>query len=310
MSLTTSEMSPADIRACTCSNDGGSGWGNGNFGEWIILFLIFGLFGWNGGNGGGLFGGGGTNAGAAENYVLASDFATLQRQLSDGFNNQERRTDAIINGICDLGYTQQSLANATNMNVMQGSYNTLNAIQQNGYESRLATQTLGSQLANCCCDIREGISGVNYNNAMNTNTIQAKLADTNYNMAMNSNALQRQISDCCCDTSRQIERGFCDTNYNLATQNNATLIAIDKVGDRIIDYMAQQNAQALRDENQALRLAASQARQNELLIDRLGPKCPTAAYVVQPPQQVTFPTNCCGGVNYASGNSGCGCGSF
>ena len=291
MSLTASEMSAADIAAVTGNCNNNSGWGNGNFGEWIILFLIFGMFGWNNGNGS-FFGGGGNNAGAAENYVLASDFATLQRQLSDGFNNQERRTDAIINGICDLGYTQQSLANTTNMNVMQGNYNTLNAIQQNGYESRLATQTLGSQLASCCCDIREGISGVNYN------------------MAMNSNALQRQISDCCCDTSRQIERGFCDTNYNLATQNNATLIAIDKVGDRIIDYMAQQNAQALRDENQALRLAASQARQNELLIDRLGPKCPTAAYVVQPPQQVTFPTNCCGGVNYASGNSGCGCGSF
>lgn len=287
MSLTASEMSAADIAAVTGNCNNNSGWGNGNFGDWIILFLIFGMFGWN--NGGGFFGGGGNNAGAAENYVLASDFATLQRQLSDGFNNQERRTDAIINGICDLGYTQQSLANTTNMNVMQGNYNTLNAIQQNGYESRLATQTLGSQLSNCCCDIREGISNVNYN------------------MAMNSNALQRQISDCCCDTSRQIERGFCDTNYNLATQNNATLIAIDKVGDRIIDYMAQQNAQALRDENQALRLAASQARQNELLIDRLGPKCPTAAYVVQPPQQITFPTNCCGGVNYAS-NSGCGCG--
>jgi hypothetical protein len=287
MSLTASEMSAADIAAVTGNCNNNSGWGNGNFGDWIILFLIFGMFGWN--NGGGFFGGGGNNAGAAENYVLASDFATIQRQLSDGFNAQERRTDAVINGICDLGYTQQSLANTTNMNVMQGNYNTLNAIQQNGYESRLATQTLGSQLSNCCCDIREGISNVNYN------------------MAMNSNALQRQISDCCCDTSRQIERGFCDTNYNLATQNNATLIAIDKVGDRIIDYMAQQNAQALRDENQALRLAASQARQNELLIDRLGPKCPTAAYVVQPPQQVTFPTNCCGGVNYAS-NSGCGCG--
>jgi len=290
MSLTAESMTPADIAACTNGGGCNSGWGNGSFGEWIVLFLIFGLFGWGNNNGGGVFGGRG-NAGAADNYVLASDFSMLSRQLSDGFNNQERRTDAIINGICDLGYTQQSLANTTNMNVMQGNYNTLNAIQSNGYESRLATQNLGSQLANCCCDIREGISGVNYA------------------MAMNSNALQRQISDCCCDTSRQIERGFCDTNYNLATQNNATLIAIDKVGDRIIDYMSQQNAQALRDENQALRLAASQARQNELLIDRLGAKCPQPAYVVQPPQSVSFPTNCCGGVNYAS-SGGCGCNNF
>lgn len=34
MSLTTSEMTPADIRACTCGNDGGNngGWGDG--GAW------------------------------------------------------------------------------------------------------------------------------------------------------------------------------------------------------------------------------------------------------------------------------------
>jgi hypothetical protein len=32
---------------------------------------------------------------------------------------------------------------------------------------------------------------------------------------------------------------------------------------------------------------------------------------VQPPQPVTFPTNCCGGVSYANfgyNNGGCGCG--
>ena len=31
MSLTTSEMTPADIRACTCGNDGGNG--NGGWGD-------------------------------------------------------------------------------------------------------------------------------------------------------------------------------------------------------------------------------------------------------------------------------------
>lgn len=284
----SSDYSLADIAAATGNNDNNNGWG-GDWSAWIILFLIFGFFGWGNNGNGGFFGGGGNNAGAAENYVLASDFATLQRQLSDGFNTVERRTDAIVNGICDLGYTQQSLANTTNMNVMQGNYNTLNAIQQNGYESRLATQTLGSQLAQCCCDIREGISGVNYS------------------MAMNSNLLQKQISDSSCAVERQIERGFADTNYNLATQNCATLTAIDKVGDRIIDYISAEKMQTLRDENQALRLAASQARQNEYLVDRLGTKCPQPAYVVQPPQQVTFPTNCCGGVNYANYSSGCGC---
>ena len=54
MSLTTSEMTPADIRACTCGNDGyGNGdgmWGNNAW--WIVILL---LFGW-GRNGFGGFG--------------------------------------------------------------------------------------------------------------------------------------------------------------------------------------------------------------------------------------------------------------
>ena len=95
----------ADIAAAT--GNGGNSCNNGGFGgawgEWILVFLIFALFGgWgNGGFGRGnsagmdSYGGG---MGAASGYVLASDFATIQRQLSDGFNTQERRTDAIING--------------------------------------------------------------------------------------------------------------------------------------------------------------------------------------------------------------------
>ena len=267
--LSGSNYSLADIAAATGNgrnSDGSFGDGNG----WWILIILFVLFGW-GGNGYGNRGGAG-NQGAVDNYVLASDFATIQRQLSDGFNAQERKTDTIISGVCDLGYTQQSLANTTNMNVMQGNYNTLNAIQQNGYESRLATQTLGSQLSNCCCDIRQQIS------------------DTNYNIANQANGI-----------SRQIERGFADTNYNMATQNCATLQAIDKVGDRIVDFLSQQETQRLRDEVAQYRAHAN----SQYVINELTPKCPQPAYVVQPPQNVTFPTTC-GVVNYS--NSGCsGC---
>lgn len=326
--------------------DEGNGW-------WFLLILLFAFGGWgnNGGWGRNAGGYGGEGIGNVySNYVLASDSATLQRQMSDGFNSQERRTDNIINGICDLGYTQQSLANATNMNVVQGNYNTLNAIQQNGYESRLATQTLGSQMAQCYCDIREGIQASTNQGILNTNTLQSQLAqcycdtraaiadtnynlatqangitrqiadvhnatdravergfcDTNYNMSTQANALTRQISDVHNATDRSIERGFCDLSYNLASANSNTLQAIDRVGDRIIDHLNAEKTERLRDENQALRLAASQQAQNNYLISQLGTKCPQPAYVVQPPQQVTFPTNCCGTVSYASGCSGCG----
>lgn len=233
--MTSSELSASDVALLTDRNNGGM-FGDGNGAWWIIILFLFAFCGgW--GNGG--FGGG-YSGGAADNYVLASDFATIQRQLSDGFNAQERRTDAIVNGICDLGYTQQTLANQTNMNVMQG----FNATQ--------------SQMASCCCDLREAISGVNYNSAMQTN------------------AIQKSISD-----------GFCQTNFN-----------IDKVGDRIIDYLSQEKTQALRDENFALRLAASQQAQNNYIVDRLSPVCPQPAYLVANPN---------GALNY-SFNNGCPCG--
>lgn len=281
-------LSPADIAAVTGNNDRNNGglFGDGNGAWWIIILFLFVFMGggW-GGNRGGFGMGGGSGSGAADNYVLASDFATVQRQLADGFAGVERRTDTIINGICDLGYENQGLINGVNQNVSTAAYNTLTAINTNGYENRLASQNLGSQLAACCCDIREGI------------------ADSKTQGVMNTNAIQNQIAMCCCES----EKTALTNRYEAAQANCETLKAIDKVGDRIIDYLAADKAQTLRDENQALRLAASQQAQNAYLISQLGQKCPEPAYIVQPPQQVTFPTNCCGGVNFAS-VGGCGCG--
>ena len=37
------------------------------------------------------------------------------------------------------------------------------------------------------------------------------------------NTLGYQAKDCCCETQRLIERGFCDTNYNMAT-NTANIV--------------------------------------------------------------------------------------
>ena len=89
----SSDYSLADIAAATGNNgnNNGIGWG-GDWSAWIIIFLIFAAFGW-GGNGNGLFGGG--SRGAADNYVLASDFSMLSRQMSDGFASQERKLDSI-----------------------------------------------------------------------------------------------------------------------------------------------------------------------------------------------------------------------
>lgn len=263
------------------SNNGNYGCGGGMWGgDWLAYLLLFALvgggFGGFGGFGGGgilpwlLFGNNGFGgAGATNGYVLTSDFANIERKL-DGVNN----------GLCDGFYAQ-------NTNMLNGFANVQQTLCQgfSGIDRSIAN--LGYQQAQCCCDLKGAIKDVAYGNAINTN------------------AIQQQIGSCCCD----VEKANMQSRFDAQAYNCNTLQAIDKVGDRIIDYLANEKTQALRDENFALRLQASQAKQNEFLISRLGDKCPEPAYIVQPPQQVTFPTNCCGTVNYASNGCG-GCGSF
>ena len=210
--------------------------------------------------------GGGNGSGATDNYVLASDFATIQRQLSDNFTNLTAQSRYIQNGLCDGFY-------AMNTSLLNGFAGTNNAIMTNGYETRNAINNVSSQLASCCCDIREGIQGVNYNLATNTCALQN---------TMNMNT--RDIVD------------TVNANYRALHDE----IVANRIEDKNAQIAAQQN------EINALRLSASQEKQTNYLISQLGPKCPEAAYVVQPPQQVTFPTNCCGSLNTYSGCNGCG----
>lgn len=131
----------------TTGNNGGFFGGNG-WGDLAALIVVAGLFG---GFGGG-FGFGG-NAGANANYVLSSDFATIQRQLSDGFNSIDNALDRQNAGICDLGYTTAQQFNQTNMNIMSSA----NALQ--------------AQLAQCCCDNKAAIADLKYTMATDTCSI-------------------------------------------------------------------------------------------------------------------------------------------
>lgn len=238
------------------STNGGYGNGNGFFGNdwaWIVILLLFGY-----GRGFGGFGGGYGAGGVGENYVLATDFATIERKL-DGVNN----------GLCDGFYAQ-------NTNMLNGFAGVQQTLCQgfSGVDRSIAN--LGYQQAQCCCDVKGAIKDVAYGNAINTN------------------AIQQQISSCCCD----LEKANMQNRFDAQAYNCNTLQAIDKVGDRIIDYLANEKTQALRDENFALRLSASQAKQNEVLLGKLSP-CPTPAYVVPNPnccyQPVSFNTCGCNG---------------
>lgn len=260
-----SGLTASDVALLSGRNGNNDGFGDGMGAWWIIVFIIFAFMGF-GRNGFGGFGGG-NGLGAMDNYVLASDFATIQRQLSDGFSDLTAQSRYIQNGLCDGFY-------AMNTSLLNGFAGVNNSIMTNGYETRNAIQGVSSQLANCCCSLEKGQMETNYLNAQNTCALQN---------TMNMNT--RDIVD------------TVNANYRALHDE----IVANRIEDKNAQIQAQQN------EINSLRLAASQERQNNYLISQLGPKCPEPAYVVQPPQQVTFPTNCCGTF---TGYNGCGCGNF
>ena len=271
MSLTSDTMTPADIAAVCGNNNRNNDGMFGNDWAWIVILL---LFGWGGRGFGGFGGGFGGNGGGN----CCNPCAT-QADLAAGFNNS-----AVLSNLNDLALgqagIQQTLCqgfNGVNTAVLQGFNGVDNAICNLGYNVQSGFNGLSRQIADCCCDTRAAIADVKYQSATNACAIQNTIQNTTRDVIENQNANSRAILDAL------------NANY----------------------------IRTLEQENNSLRLSASQSAQNAVLmaamdankaeiLRKTGAECPTAAYIVQPPQPVTFPTNCCGTVNYANG----GCGSF
>lgn len=164
MSITTSEMTPADIRACTCGNDGnGNGGGMwGNDWAWIIILLLFG-YGRNGFGGG--FGGGSGGS------CTVSPCAT-QADLAAGFNNS-----AVLSGINGIDSALCQGFNGINTAILQSN------------------NVLSAQLAQCCCDNRAAIADVKYTIANEGCETRHALFNNTRDIIDNANANSRAILD-------------------------------------------------------------------------------------------------------------------
>ena len=243
-------MSPADLAAVTRNNDGMFG-GNGVW--WIIILFLFAFLGWGGG-----YGGNGTQ-GAANNYVLASDFATIQRQLSDGFGGVEKGIDTVRNGLCDGFYTTAQQFNTTNTNVMQG----FNATQ--------------AAIKDCCCQTQQNIKDTQYAigsiGAEISRGVERGFADTNYNLATQANGLTNTISN-----------GFCQTNFNnqtntrdiIDTQRADTQAILAKL-DSMETNRLREKLEAERDAKYALQGQLDRAKLRTDIVNDVRP-CPIPAY--------------------------------
>ena len=152
-------------------------------------------------------------------------------------------------------------------------------------------------------DINEGFALNGITNGITA--IQQGLCDTTY-------ALNNSIKDCCCTTQRAIDgvnfnmaKGFCDLG-NVVNNSTRDILENNNTNTRaILDFLTNDKIATLTAENQSLKLSASQANQNAVLmaamdankaeiLRRTGAECPTPAYVVQPPTPVRFPWNDCG----------------
>lgn len=281
----TNGYSLADIATATGrNNDGFLGGENGAW--WIIILFLF-VFMGGGWNNGWNYNNPNTPylaQGAADNYVLASDFATLQRQLSDTTQSLERKGDTINSGLCDGFYAQNTTMlngfNGITQSIADSNYATQNALTQNRIaamqdNNALTAQItgLGSQMASCCCDQRyetaTQFANTNYN-------VASKFADLNYNIATQD-----------CQTRQRVADSTAELVANQDANTRSILAAIQEMQTQNM----QDKIATLTADNQALKFAASQAAQNAYLLNSLQP-APHPAYIVSSP--------------YAS-YSGCGC---
>lgn len=181
--------------------------------------------------------------------------------LTSDFASVERKLDSIANGICDSTFALN--------NAITGGF---------------ATTT----------------------QAINTGFGNAELSRANQQAALMQqlNAMQMQAANCCCENRAAIAQvrydmatQACDTRNTVNTAARDIIDANNQNSRAILDFLTQSKLSDLQTENQNLKLAASQAAQNNYLISQLRP-CPSPAYITCNPWS---------GSGYGGCGSGCGC---
>lgn len=259
----------ADISAITRNNE--DGFMGGGYGCWWIIILFLFIFNGNG------FGWGNRNEGAALQGALTR--ADLCQDMN--FSQMENGIRGIERGLCDGFYAQ-------NTNLLNGFGNIQNALT-NGFAG-----------------VDRAVCQLGYQDAQNTNTIQQAINGVAVGAMQNTNALQSQISSCCCDlrsAAKDIQfQNAQDTCAVTNTVQNTTRDVIENANSNtraILDFLVKDKISTLENENQALRLATSQYKQNSYLVDQLRP-CPIPAYLsCSPYTSFSLPYN---------GDGGCNCG--
>ncbi len=178
----------ADIAAIDRNN---SGFGAGGAGLYVFALLIL-LF-----LGGGGFGfGGNDRAATTADVQRATDFAALERQNNESVAATRQSAYDVMTGVKD------------------GNYNILGELR----DLQAATASGFARQQECCCETLRAIDGVNYNNALNTASINAnttaqtqKILDaftTNRMAEMQNQINQLQLQAALCGIPRTSPFGY------------------------------------------------------------------------------------------------------
>ena len=205
MSLTTGEMSAADLAAVV----GGSRNNNDGFGgdgSWWIILLFLCLFNGGWGNNGGF--GGGSNGGAGGLYPwmnqaeITSD-GFRDQMINSGINSIRDGVSGLSNQLCNCccdmqgtvqnGFAQAEIAaNGRQMANMNQAFAAQTAMNQ-GFNS------LESNLASCCCENRLATADLKYTIATENCADRAALSDGIRDVITNQTANTQRILDQLCN---------------------------------------------------------------------------------------------------------------
>lgn len=189
MSLTTGEMSAADLAAVVGNRNDGIGFdGNGSW--WIILLFLV-LFGSNGwGNG---FGGNG-GAGGLYPWINQAELTT------NGFRDQmlNDNVTSIRDGVA--GLSTQLCNSTSNIEMAIANGFSQSEIAANGRQMANMQTAFGlqSSLANCCCENRLGIADLKYTVATENCADRAALSDGIRDIIASNTASTQRILDQLC----------------------------------------------------------------------------------------------------------------
>lgn len=201
--------------------------------------------------------------------------ALTRAELYDGFATQniDSAVRGVQQGICDSAY-------ALNNSIMSGFHGVDSAICNLGYQTQAGFNALGHQISDCCCTTQRAIDNVNFNMAKGFCDL--------------GNVINMQTRDII-DNQNANYRGLMD------------FLVTEKLSAKDARIAALEGQLGRAEQNGVFRAAIDSATAE--IIRRTGHDYPSAAFLVQPPTPVNFPTNGCGTVQFGGGyGNGCGCG--